>query len=448
MKPIQQYTHIFFIGIGGIGMSALARYFNQKELKVLGYDKTKTELTQTLTEEGVEVYYQQEIKENVLKTLPQESTLVVFTPAISSNSTLVNFFKANGFDMYKRALILGEITKNLPTLAVAGTHGKTTTSAILTHILKANQIKLTAFCGGILKNYKTNYIGDGDDVVVIEADEFDRSFLQLHPSAAVITSMDADHLDIYGTSESLTLAFQKFSNLVPKGHLYANSTLDIKAQSIAVNHSADYSIQHIKIENGSYRFDFKSENFNLKDIQFSLPGQHNLFNAAAALCLAIDFKPSYADRFAKALASFEGVQRRFNYVYKSDLLIVIDDYAHHPKEIDAVHHAISEMHPEKKSVVIFQPHLFSRTKDFADEFAKSLAQFDEVNLLDIYPAREEPIEGITSKFLLELIDHPKKQLILKNDIENRIKNASEEVIVLLGAGDIGVEASKISKLLK
>jgi len=236
--------------------------------------------------------------------------------------------------------------------------------------------------------------------------------------------------------------------LVPKGHLYANSTLDIKAQSIAVNHSADYSIQHIKIENGSYRFDFKSENFNLKDIQFSLPGQHNLFNAAAALCLAIDFKPSYADRFAKALASFEGVQRRFNYVYKSDLLIVIDDYAHHPKEIDAVHHAISEMHPEKKSVVIFQPHLFSRTKDFADEFAKSLAQFDEVNLLDIYPAREEPIEGITSKYLLELIDHPKKQLILKNDIENRIKKASEEVIVLLGAGDIGVEASKISKLLK
>jgi UDP-N-acetylmuramate--alanine ligase len=448
MKPIQQYTHIFFIGIGGIGMSALARYFNQKELKVLGYDKTKTELTQTLTEEGVEVYYQQEIEENVLKTLPQESTLVVFTPAISSNSTLVNFFKANGFDMYKRAFILGEITKNLPTLAVAGTHGKTTTSAILTHILKANQIKLTAFCGGILQNYKTNYIGDGDDVVVIEADEFDRSFLQLHPSAAVITSMDADHLDIYGTSESLTLAFQEFSNLVPKGHLYANSALDIQAQSIAVNHSADYSIKHIKIENGSYRFDFKSKDYNLKDIQFSLPGQHNLFNAAAALCLAIDFKPSYAHRFAKALASFEGVQRRFNYLYKSDLLIVVDDYAHHPKEIDAVHQAISEMHPEKKSVVIFQPHLFSRTKDFAEEFAKSLAQFDEVNLLDIYPAREEPIEGITSKYLLELIDHPKKQLILKNDIENRIKNASEEVIVLLGAGDIGVEASKISKLLK
>lgn len=448
MKPIQHYTHIFFIGIGGIGMSALARYFNQKELQVLGYDKTKTELTQTLKEEGIEVYYQQDIKENVLKTLPQEATLVVFTPAISSNSTLFNYFKVYGFDMYKRAFILGEITKNLPTLAVAGTHGKTTTSAILAHILKANQIKLTAFCGGILKNYKTNYIGDGEEVVVIEADEFDRSFLQLHPSAAVITSLDADHLDIYGTSESLTLAFHEFSNLVPKGHLYANVTLDMQAQSIAVNDSADYSIQQINIENGSYRFDFESKDVSLKDIQFSLPGHHNLFNAAAALCLAIDFKPSYAGRFAKALASFEGVQRRFNYLYKSDLLIVIDDYAHHPKEIDAVHQAISEMHPEKKSVVIFQPHLFSRTKDFADEFAKSLAQFDEVNLLDIYPAREEPIEGITSKYLLELIDHPKKQLILKNDIQNRIKNASEEVIVLLGAGDIGVEASKISKLLK
>ena len=448
MKSIQEYTHTFFIGIGGIGMSALARYFNQKELKVVGYDKTKTELTQTLEEEGIEVYYKQDIEENVLKNFPQESTLVVFTPAISSNSVLFDYFKADGFDMYKRAFVLGEITKNLPTLAVAGTHGKTTTSAILTHILKANQIKLTAFCGGILQNYKTNYIGDGEDVVVIEADEFDRSFLQLHPSAAVITSMDADHLDIYGTSESLTLAFQEFSNLVPRGHLYANATLDMEAQSIAVNHSADYSIQHIIIENGNYRFNFESKDVILKDIQFSLPGHHNLFNAAAALCLAIDFKPSYADQFARALASFEGVQRRFNYIYKSDFLIVIDDYAHHPKEIDAVHQAISEMHPEKKSVVIFQPHLFSRTKDFADEFAKSLAQFDEVNLLDIYPAREEPVEGITSKYLLELIDHPKKQLILKNDIQDRVKNAGDEVIVLLGAGDIGIEASKILKSLK
>lgn len=446
MKELKQYTHVFLIGIGGIGMSALARYFNQKGLQVSGYDRTETELTKTLVNEGIEVMYFETIDTHI-SNLSKASTLVIYTPAISRSSKLFEFFKEQNFEMHKRSVVLGTITKHLPTLAVAGTHGKTTTSAILVHILKASGIKLTAFCGGILQNYNTNYIGDGDEVMVVEADEFDRSFLQLHPSAAVITSMDADHLDIYETPENLVETFKEFSRLVPKGHFYAKNGLDLKARFIAVDEEAEIQIKNISIDNGSYKFDFYSRNKQLVHLKFSLPGHHNLFNAAAALALAIDFKPELASKFGEALESFEGVKRRFNYVFKSERLIVIDDYAHHPKEIDAVYQAISEMHSEKNSVVIFQPHLFSRTKDFAEGFAQSLAQFDEVNLLEIYPAREEPIEGITSAFLLNLIQHPLKCLLTKNDIQDRIAKADDEVIVMLGAGDIGVEATKISNYL-
>jgi UDP-N-acetylmuramate--alanine ligase len=446
MKELKQYTNVFLIGIGGIGMSALARYFNQKDLMVSGYDRTETDLTKTLVKEGIEVVYSESISSEI-QNLSKDSSLIIYTPAISKSSKLFAYFKEQQFELYKRSVVLGTITKRLPTLAVAGTHGKTTTSAILTHLLKASGVKLTAFCGGILQNYKTNYIGDGEDVVVVEADEFDRSFLQLHPTSAVITSMDADHLDIYETPQKLTETFNEFSRLVSKGHLYAKSGLDLKAKFIAIEGEAEIQVRNISVDNGSYVFDFQNGNAHLKHLKFSLPGHHNLFNAAAALALAMDFKPELASQFGKALASFEGVQRRFNYVFKSDHLVVIDDYAHHPKEIDAVYQAISEMHPEKKSVVIFQPHLFSRTKDFAEGFAQSLAQFDEVNLLDIYPAREEPIEGITSEFLLKLIQHPSKQLISKSDVQNRMARANDEVIVMLGAGDIGVEATKISKYL-
>ncbi|MFO7745553.1 MAG: UDP-N-acetylmuramate--L-alanine ligase [Psychroflexus sp.] len=446
MKELKQYTHVFLIGIGGIGMSALARYFNQKGLIVLGYDRTESALTNTLSAEGINVVYTETIS-NQVQNLSKETTLVIYTPAISNTSKFFEFFKNENFEIYKRSFVLGEITKHLPTLAVAGTHGKTTTSAILVHILKSSGVKLTAFCGGILQNYKTNYIGDGEEVVVVEADEFDRSFLELHPSAAVITSMDADHLDIYETSQKLVDTFKEFSRLVPKGHLYAKLGLDLDAQFISIEEEADIQVKNISVENGTYVFDFQKGDIRLENLEFSLPGHHNLFNASSALSLAVDFWPDLADKFGKALASFEGVQRRFNYIHKSSHFVVIDDYAHHPKEIDAVYQAISEMHPEKKSVVVFQPHLFSRTKDFAEDFAESLSQFDEVNLLDIYPAREEPIEGVTSEFLLNLIQHPLKQLITKNDIQNRIKRAKDEVIVLLGAGDIGVEATKISNYL-
>jgi len=446
MKSIDQYTHVILIGIGGIGMSGLARYFNQKNLIVLGYDRTETELTKALHSEGIEVFHSEKKLIKVIQDEKQKA-LIIYTPAISKNSELVNHFKSKGLELLKRSVVLGEITKHLPTLAVAGTHGKTTTSAILTHILKANGIKLTAFCGGVLQNYNTNYIGDGEEVVVVEADEFDRSFLQLHPSAAVITSMDADHLDIYKTSEELISTFNEFSRLVPAGHLFVKAALNLKAKQIGFEANSDRYVDKISIQNGSYYFDFHTDEISLKDLEFRLPGRHNLFNAMAALSLAIDYRPDLAKSFGKALSSFEGVKRRFNYVYQTSDLVVIDDYAHHPTEIDAVHQAILEMHPGKKVVVIFQPHLFSRTKDFADDFAKSLSRFDEVNLLDIYPAREEPIEGITSDFLLNLIKNPDKHLISKRDIQPRLNRANNEVIAMLGAGDIGIEALKISKYL-
>lgn len=443
MKEMKLYKTVFLLGIGGIGMSALARYFNQKGFKVSGYDKTESALTKALVSEGIHVIYTETITDDI-QNLDPATSLIIYTPAISKTSTLLKHFNTQQFEMYKRSVVLGEITKGKPTLAVAGTHGKTTTSAILSHILKASGVKLTAFCGGILQNYKSNYIGDGEDVLVVEADEFDRSFLYLYPSAAVITSMDADHLDIYTTSKELEDTFIEFSKLVPKHHLYAKSCLNLDAQKIAINQEAEVCVKDISVVGANYTFTFKKGDLELKGLKLSLPGNHNLFNAAAALALAIDFEPELAQQYGTALASFKGVQRRFQYVYKSDSLVVIDDYAHHPKEIDAVHQAISEMHPQKKSVVIFQPHLYSRTKDFAEDFAKSLAEFDEVYLLEIYPAREEPIEGISSEFLLNLIQHSSKYLISKADIKDRIQRAKHEVIVLLGAGDIGVEAAKLS----
>lgn len=443
MKEMKLYKTVFLLGIGGIGMSALARYFNQKGFKVSGYDKTESTLTKALVSEGIHVIYTETITDDI-QNLDPATSLIIYTPAISKTSTLLKHFNTQQFEMYKRSVVLGEITKGKPTLAVAGTHGKTTTSAILSHILKASGVKLTAFCGGILQNYESNYIGDGEDVLVVEADEFDRSFLYLYPSAAVITSMDADHLDIYTTSKELEDTFIEFSKLVPKHHLYAKSCLNLDAQKIAINQEAEVCVKDISVVGANYTFTFKKGDLELKGLKLSLPGHHNLFNAASALVLAIDFEPELAQQYGTALASFKGVQRRFQYVYKSDSLVVIDDYAHHPKEIDAVHQAISEMHPQKKSVVIFQPHLYSRTKDFAEDFAKSLAQFDEVYLLEIYPAREEPIEGISSEFLLNLIQHSSKYLISKVDIKDRIQRTKHEVIVLLGAGDIGVEAAKLS----
>ena len=444
---LNHINNVYFIGIGGIGMSALARYFVAKGLNVGGYDKTKTDITLALEDLGVLVHFEDDLNLIQDAFLVKENTLVVYTPAIPKDHAELNYFKSNGFVVLKRSAVLGEITKQTFCMAVAGTHGKTTTTSILGHLLNACDVKVTAFLGGISENYDSNLILNGTDVTVVEADEFDRSFLTLSPDYACITSMDADHLDIYGDASELVKSFEDFSKKIkPNGKLFVKNGLPIKGITYGIEDDSDYSVQNIKIVNGSYVFDVKTPDALLEDFKFSLPGRHNLSNALIALAMTVEYgipKP----QLAKALASYKGVKRRFTYQIKSENLVFIDDYAHHPEEINAVHQAVREMYPGKKVLAIFQPHLFSRTKDFGDDFAKSLSRFDEVVLLDIYPARELPIEGITSEWLLDKIDNTHKKLIQKSELIQHIKASSAYVILTIGAGDIGEEVKHIKKAL-
>lgn len=444
---LNQINNVYFIGIGGIGMSALARYFVAKGLRVGGYDKTKTDITLALEDLGVSIHFEDDLNLIQDAFLVKEHTLVVYTPAIPKDHSELNYFKSNGFEVLKRSTVLGEITRQTFCMAVAGTHGKTTTTSILGHLLNACDIKVTAFLGGISENYDSNLILNGTDVTVVEADEFDRSFLTLSPDYACITSMDADHLDIYGDASELVKSFDDFSKKIkPNGKLFVKNGLPIKGITYGIEDDSDYSVQNIKIVNGSYVFDVKTPDALLEDFKFSLPGRHNLSNALIALAMTVEYgipKP----QLAKALASYKGVKRRFTYQIKSENLVFIDDYAHHPEEINAVHQAVREMYPDKKVLAIFQPHLFSRTKDFGDDFAKSLSRFDEVVLLDIYPARELPIEGITSEWLLDKIDNKHKKLIQKSELIQHIKASSAYVILTIGAGDIGEEVKHIKKAL-
>ncbi|PZD78017.1 UDP-N-acetylmuramate--L-alanine ligase [Mesonia sp. K7] len=447
MKNLSHIQHFVFLGIGGIGMSAIARYFALQNKQVCGYDRTQTQLTTTLQNEGVDVIYTQEIQQLfVNKNIEKENTIVIFTPAVSKDNLLYIYFLEKGFRMMKRAQILGEITKDLPTLAVAGTHGKTTTTAILAHILKQCGVKLTAFLGGISENYKTNFISDGNEVVVVEADEFDRSFLQLTPNIAAITSMDADHLDIYQERNLLETSFRDFAAKVSSEDLYVAQGLPLQGKTIGFEASADIHITNIKIKNGTYIFDVISQDFQLTNIQSFLPGRHNLFNATVAIVLAIAFGLD-ATEVASKVESFKGVERRFTYHLKTNNLLIIEDYAHHPNEISAVYEAARELYPNKKISVIFQPHLYSRTKDFADDFATSLSAFDEVNLLEIYPAREIPIEGINAQFLLEKINNKDKKIVKKEALSALVKHSDAQVFMFLGAGDIGDEVPKVIKKL-
>jgi len=338
-----------------------------------------------------------------------------------------------GFQIMKRAEVLGLITKNTFCFAVAGTHGKTTTSAILGHIMQP--YKATSFLGGISENYESNLIFGAEEISVVEADEFDQSFLQLFPNIACITSMDADHLDIYGEHSSLVDSFKKFANQVTEVLIVAKGT-GIEGLSYALNEDADYKITNIRQTNGYYIFDVKTPNSEVSDIEFSLPGKHNIMNALAAIAMADSYGVSLGS-IKKSLRSFKGVERRFSYKIKTDALTLIDDYAHHPTEINVVYDSIKELYPTQKNVVIFQPHLFSRTKDFIEDFAIALAQFDEILLLDIYPAREEPIEGVSSLWLLEKILNKNKKITHKNNLVKDIKNSNASIVAMLGAGDIG-----------
>lgn len=445
MKQLTHIQHIqtyFFVGIGGIGMSALARYFHQNGKSVLGYDRTASDLTIKLVKEGISICYLEDEAISALQKIDKNTTAVVYTPAISKLSKLWNFFSNEDFNSIKRAELLGKLTRNQFCLAVAGTHGKTTTTSILTHILKENGVGVTAFLGGILSEEQTNYISTGQEVYVVEADEFDRSFLQLHPTAAVITSVDADHLEIYGTAEALQESFLAFSKQV-SGQVFTASGIDMPGEKIGFSETDEVHAKNIRVEKGSYVFDMVYKGESLQDIHLTLPGKHNLFNALSAVALAAYFKPDYWKDFARALANFKGVQRRFNYLVHEENLSIIDDYAHHPTEIAAAHQAAKEMHPGENLMLIFQPHLFSRTQKFADDFAHSLMLFDEICLLEIYPAREEPIEGINAAFLAEKIKNKPLKIIEKSEMLNSIQNSACQIVLLLGAGDIGVEAQKI-----
>ncbi len=428
-------------------MSALARYFRFINIQVAGYDKTETPLTKELVASGVAIHYADDIKLVPKAFLNPKSSLIVYTPAVPVLHSEYQYFESNGFVMKKRSEVLGLITKDSFCFAVAGTHGKTTTSCILAHLLKETRTPLTAFLGGISEDFNSNFLLEGTEYSVVEADEFDRSFLRLSPTVACVTSMDADHLDIYGDAQELTKSFIDFTKRIkPGGKLFVRKGLPLKGLTYGIADDSDFCIRNLTIEQGTYIFDLVTPNVVVNRVKFSKPGRHNLLNGLVAFAMAME-AGAPPDRLASALGTFKGVQRRFSYKINTKEFIFIDDYAHHPTEIDAVFDAIAEMHPNKKVLAVFQPHLFSRTRDFGDEFGKSLSRFDNVLLLEIYPAREMPITGINSNWLLDKMTNPNKKIVKKEELVAEIKSQNAEILVTMGAGDIGLEIERIKNEL-
>lgn len=440
---LKEIHNVYFIGIGGIGMSALARYFSAIGKNVAGYDRISTKITLSLEKLGIVIQFEENIEAIPNQFKEKADTLIVYTPAIPKNHVELNYFKDQNFAILKRAEVLGLITENTFCFAVAGTHGKTTTSSILGHIMQP--YNATSFLGGISENYHSNLILGGDKISVVEADEFDRSFLKLSPNIACVTSTDADHLDIYGEHAELQNSFHDFSGKVTD-HLVVAKGLEISGITYAVNEAADYQIKNIKISEGNYIFDVETPRGAIKDVEFSLPGKHNLMNALAALAMADSYGVPL-EGIKKSLQTFKGVERRFSYKIKTNDFVLIDDYAHHPTEINAVHDAIQEMYPNEKTMVVFQPHLFSRTKDFIDDFASALSKFDEVLLLEVYPARELPIEGVNSEWLLSKINNGNKKLTYRENLVKEIKKSDTKIVAMLGAGDIGVMIEEVKNKL-
>lgn len=434
---------VYFIGIGGIGMSAIARFFNSQGKQVLGYDKTETVLTQTLQTENIGIHFN-DLGDSILAKLDVEKTLVIYTPAIPKTHGEFNALKDAGYKIIKRAKALGVISEEKETYAVAGTHGKTTTSSIMAHVLYETKESCNAFIGGITTNYQSNcLIDESSQRVVVEADEFDRSFLQLSPDYSIITSMDADHLDIYGEADELQRSFIKFIERTSSdGIVLAQASLDLskykgKSQLLTYgfHNSADWKGENLRYVDGKLYFDISNENKYYKNIQFGLPGKHNAENSLAVFGLLMEVGVTEQD-IRSSFISYKGVKRRFEYHIRGDDLIIIDDYAHHPQEITAFLNSVKEIYPTKKITAVFQPHLFSRTKDFMTEFANALALADKLLLLDIYPARELPIEGVTSKVLLDIIEMDDKKISSKENVVSDLKKESHEIIVIIGAGDI------------
>jgi len=444
---LNKLHNIYFIGIGGIGMSAIARYFLDGGKHVAGYDKVSSEITDTLVGLGAEIYFDDSVDLIPEAFKNRQHTFVVYTPAVSNNNKVLKFFKDANITILKRAEVLGQITQSTICLAVSGTHGKTTTSSILGHIMKTCGTGATSFLGGITENYNSNLILGADKVSVVEADEFDRSFLQLSPNIACVTSMDADHLDIYDKKEVLEASFKAFSKKVTDCLIVCKG-LPLEGLTYAIEETADYEINDVEIKNGAYLFSVKTPAAICKNIGFSLPGKHNLLNALAAIAMAEQYGLELSE-ITKALTTFKGVKRRFSYKIKTNNCVLIDDYAHHPTEINAVFDTVREMYPKEKVLAVFQPHLYTRTRDFIEDFASSLSRFDELILLDIYPARELPIKGVNSAFLLKKINSQNKQLLDKGDVCDAIKKSEAKIIVMMGAGDIGVLVENVrTELLK
>ena len=437
-------TYYYFIGAGGIGMSALERFFKSIGKNVAGYDKTQTELTAELIAEGIDIHFEDNI-DLIPSGINKDNTLVIYTPAVPKDLTLLNYFLVNDFKVMKRSEVLGEITKHTYNIGVAGTHGKTTTSSILGHILKVADLECTAFLGGIAENYDSNIISNGSKYTVAEADEFDRSFLRLSPKLAIITSDDADHLDIYGERDEVKKSFQEFGNIVEE-KLFVHKGLPFdNALTYGVDLDADYNAYNVRIIDGHYVFDVKTPNGILTNIGILLPGHHNMENAVAALAVA-DYMGVSHEKIKEALSTFIGVKRRFNR-FEINGKIYIDDYAHHPTELNAAIRSVRELYPGKKVLGVFQPHLFTRTRDFVDEFAQSLSQLDSLILLDIYPARELPIEGVTSNWLLEKVDLNEKIVSSLEDCMENIKKQDFDVLLTVGAGNIDTIVKPIKKWL-
>ncbi len=447
---------VYFLGIGGIGMSNLARYFMSKGKSVGGYDRAETLLTKALVKEGADIHYADDVANIPVLYTDKETTLIVYTPAMPDDSPELNYFREHGFDIHKRAQVLGLITQSSKALCCAGTHGKTTTSSMLAHILKGSHLDCNAFLGGILKNYDSNLmLSDKSEFTVVEADEYDRSFHWLHPYMALITSVDPDHLDIYGTEDEYLKSFEKFTSLIqPGGALVVKHNIKLKPQLQSgvrlytySQDKGDFRAENIKVGSGTIRFDFVTPDSVVKNIELGVPVRINIENGIGSMALAW-LNGATDDELRNGMRTFQGAKRRFDFMLKTDSLVMTDDYAHHPDELSASISSVKELYPDKKVLGIFQPHLYSRTRDFADQFARSLSLLDELILLDIYPAREKPIEGVTSQIIFDKVTC-KKTLCKKSELLDIIRNKKDiEVLLTVGAGDIDQLLQPIKELLE
>jgi UDP-N-acetylmuramate--alanine ligase len=454
---MNKFTQYYFLGIGGIGMSALARYFNAKGFRVAGYDRTGTKLTNDLQSEGIAICFNQAVNEIPSRYLKPENTLVVITPAIPQDHLQLKYFQENNFTIQKRAEVLGNITRQNKGICIAGTHGKTTTSTITAHLLYQSQVSCSAFLGGIANNYNTNLLLSAEsNLVVIEADEYDRSFHQLSPYMAVITSADPDHLDIYETADAFRESFEHFTSLIRTGGaLIMRKGIDIKPRlqkgvklyMYSMDEGGDFYAENIRTLKGEIHFDFVTPNDRINDVRLGVPMKINVENSVAAMALAW-LNGVTADEIRTAISSFSGIYRRFNIVFKSDKIIYMDDYAHHPNELKASISSIRGLYPGRKITGIFQPHLYSRTRDFSVDFANALSQLDELILLDIYPARELPIQGVDSELILKDVKLENKTLCSNENLLTLLKEKELDVLVTFGAGDIDKLVPMIKEQLK